>query len=100
MSNAFSYVTDIMPTLLDLAGIKHPREFKGKKVEPMRGRSMARVLSGSSNLLHEADAYIGGEMGGGMWMRQGSYKAVSVAKPYPANLIGRRRLVLQTRESY
>ena len=82
MSNAFSYVTDIMPTLLDLAGIKHPREFKGTKVEPMRGKSMARVLSGSGNRLHEADAYIGGEMGGGKWMRQGSYKAVSVAKPY------------------
>ncbi len=32
--------------------------------------------------VYEPTSYVGGEMGGGRWMRQGDYKAVLVAKPY------------------
>jgi arylsulfatase len=79
---AFSYVTDIMPTILEVAGIKHPEEFRGRKVEPLRGRSLTGVLSGASAEVYGADEAIGGEMGNGKWMRRGDYKAVFVPKPY------------------
>jgi arylsulfatase A-like enzyme len=79
---AFSYVMDIMPTILEMTGIEHPKKFKGRTVEPMRGRSIAGVLSGSSTEVYGADDLIGGEMGNGKWIRRGPYKAVSVAKPY------------------
>jgi len=80
--DAFSYVTDITPTVYEMAGLEHPREFRGRVVERVRGRSIVGVLSGAKKETYEADAFIGGEMGNGMWMRQGDYKAVSVAKPY------------------
>ena len=80
--DAFSYVTDIMPTMLHMAGLEHPNEFRGHKVERPRGRSIVAVLSGSRKEAYSADEFIGGEMGNGKWMRQGNYKAVSVAKPY------------------
>jgi len=80
--DSFVYVTDVMPTLLELAGVKYPSTFKGRKIEPMRGRSMAALLEGSSSPLYSEEEYVGGEMGGGKWMRQGDLKAVLVPKPY------------------
>jgi arylsulfatase len=79
---AFSYVTDIMPTLLEMAGVEHPTEYEGSTVEPMRGRSLAGVLSGTSTEVYGADALVGGEMGGGKWIRRGDFKALFVPKPY------------------
>jgi arylsulfatase len=80
--DAFAYVIDVMPTLLELAGIEHPDEYRGRPVERMTGRSIAGVLSGAENEVYAAEDFVGGEMGNGMWMRQGDYKAVSIAPPY------------------
>ena len=79
---AFSYITDIMPTILEIAGFEHPKEFEGRVVEPMRGRSLTGILSGSSSEVYGANDLIGGELGGGRWMRQGAFKALFVPKPY------------------
>jgi arylsulfatase len=81
-ADAFSYVTDIMPTVLEMAGLDHPKTFRGREVERMRGRSLAGVLSGTRTSVYAADEFVGGEMQNGKWMRQGDFKAVSVAPPY------------------
>ena len=80
--DAFSYVTDITPTILEMAGIQHPKEFGGRKIEPMMGRSLVEVLSGSRKELYRGDEYISGEMLNGKWTRKGDFKAMSVAPPY------------------
>jgi arylsulfatase len=80
--NSFAYVTDVMPTLLALAAVEYPAKFKGRNVEPMRGRSMLALLDGSKKTIYSPDEFVGGEMQGGMWMRQGDLKAVNVPKPY------------------
>jgi arylsulfatase len=80
--DSFAYVTDIMPTLLELARLEHPEKYKGRKVEPMRGRSLTGVTSGSQENTYAKDVSIGGEMINGKWMRKGDYKAVLVAKPF------------------
>lgn len=79
---SFAYVTDIMPTILELAGADYPAKFQGRKIEPMRGRSMADMLDGTKKAIYSADEFVGGEMGGGKWMRQGDFKAVMVPEPY------------------
>lgn len=80
--DSFAYVWDIMPTLLELAGVEHLEEFEGRSVEPMRGRSLTGVLAGSQPGAYAEDTLMGGEMGTGKWMRRGDYKAVLVAVPY------------------
>lgn len=80
--DAFAYVTDLMPTMLEMAGLEHPASSPGRSVEPMRGRSLRGVLSGATRWVYAADEVVGGEMQGGMWLRQGDYKAVSIASPY------------------
>jgi arylsulfatase A-like enzyme len=42
------YLSDIAPTLLDLAGVKYPADFRGEKITPLYGRSFAPVLAGGS----------------------------------------------------
>jgi arylsulfatase A-like enzyme len=81
-SDAFAYVWDIMPTILDIAGVAYPTEFQGRSMEMPRGRSMLALLDGTSETLYGEDEFIGGEMRGGKWMRQGDFKAVSVAEPF------------------
>jgi arylsulfatase len=81
-SDAFAYVWDIMPTILDIAGVEYPAEFRGRKIEAMRGRSMVGLLDGSKKSIYGEKEFVGGEMGNGKWMRQGDFKAVMVPKPY------------------
>jgi arylsulfatase len=80
--DSFAYVTDVMPTILELAEVEHPESYRGRPVERMRGRSLASVTSGAEEDTYAKDALIGGEMINGKWMRQGNYKAVSVAAPF------------------
>jgi arylsulfatase len=82
VSGAFSYVWDLMPTILDIARVRHPAEVGDSSLFPMKGRSMAGVLSGESETVYEAGALIAGEMGGGRWISDGTHKAVLVAHPY------------------
>ncbi|MGB0372738.1 MAG: sulfatase-like hydrolase/transferase [Opitutales bacterium] len=39
-------VMDVMPTILDLAGVKYPSEYDGRPLKPMRGLSIVDILSG------------------------------------------------------
>ena len=43
---------------------------------------MVGLLDGSEAAIYAPDEFVGGEMGGGKWMRQGDLKAVMVPKPY------------------
>jgi arylsulfatase len=80
--DAFAYIWDVMPTILEFAGIPHPEQYRGRQVERMRGKSLHGVLTGSTKAPYGADEFVGGEMQNGKWMRQGGFKAVSVAPPY------------------
>ncbi len=80
--DSFAYVTDIMPTILEIAKLEHPEKYRGRNVKPMRGRSLAGVTSGTQQDTYAKDAVIGGEMINGKWMRKGDYKAVLVAKNF------------------
>ena len=77
ISNAFTFVTDIAPTLLDIAGVSTPRgEYQGRKVEPLIGKSIVPLTQGSTKRIHGEDEPIGYELGGNAALFQGDYKIV------------------------
>ena len=76
-SSAFTFVTDIVPTLLDLAGVDdHGGRYRGRTVEPIVGRSLAPVLRGTRERVHPADEAIGYELSGNAALFKGDYKLV------------------------
>ena len=85
INNEFIYVTDIMPTLLDMAGVKHPDSYNGKRVLPLMGKSFSKTLNGENTPHYSEKEYVAGEMQNGKWIRKGDFKAVFVTKPYGHN---------------
>ena len=72
--DAFTYITDIMPTMLEMAKLKHPQKYGGREVAPMRGRSIIGTLSGDVKEIYCPDEPVSGEMAGGKWLRRATIK--------------------------
>ena len=82
-SDAFAHVMDITATILDAAGVEHPgTSYKGRKVEPLRGRTMMKVLNGKSNFIYDNDTAVNWEMLGFRAVRKGDFKLVWLSIPF------------------
>ncbi|EQB01957.1 hypothetical protein L288_17195 [Sphingobium quisquiliarum P25] len=82
IGGAFSTAMDIPATLLDWAGIAHPgNSYEGRKVSPLRGRSMAPYLSGTAPTVHPAGAETGWELFGRRAIRRDNWKAIWLRQP-------------------
>ncbi|WP_059402815.1 arylsulfatase [Pseudomonas sp. RIT-PI-q] len=82
IAKAFTHVTDIVPTLLEVAGVPaHHGEYQGRPVEPMIGSSLVPVLQGSAERVHPQNQAIGYELSGSAALFKGDYKLVKSLKP-------------------
>lgn len=52
---AFVHVTDIMPSLLELAGITYPKERNNVALHPLIGQSMVPLMNGKAAEIHEKE---------------------------------------------
>src|SRR3546814_4821307 len=81
VSNGFAHVTDIVPTLADLAGVPLPgARWNGKAVEPVTGRSLVPMLEGAADGVH-GDAPLGYELAGNAALFRGDFKLVRNLPP-------------------
>lgn len=78
----FSFITDIAPTILDLAGVSPVTEFEGRAVKPMTGRSLLPLLIGASNQHYGAGDAVGLEAAGNAALFRGDYKLLRNMPPY------------------
>ena len=80
MNDSIITVKDVMPTLLELAGIKHPGAgtFQSREVQAMQGRSVVPILTGERASIREPDDYMGWELFGKQAIRQGDWKILYV----------------------
>ena len=82
-NDAFAHVMDITATILDAAGVDHPgTSYKGRKVEPLLGRSMMKVLNGKYNFIYDNDTAVNWEMLGFRAVRKGDFKLVWLPIPF------------------
>lgn len=78
----FAYVTDVAPTLLELARVPHPgKEYNGRPIEPMVGQSMLRVTTNPRSREHK-QRVAAMELLGKRVVRIGDYKLVHMPAPY------------------
>ena len=78
---SFTYVTDIVPTILELANVSHPSTYNGTAVHAIMGKSLKPLLDGTTDVVHPADEAIGGEMFNNTSLRMGDWKANSYGSP-------------------
>ncbi|MEM8232113.1 hypothetical protein Q4R56_19515, partial [Morganella morganii] len=82
ISHAFATVMDVTPTLLDLAGVRHPgKRWRGREIAEPRGRSWLGWLSGETEAAHDENTVTGWELFGMRAIRQGDWKAVYLPAP-------------------
>lgn len=85
-TNAFTTVMDLVPTMLELAGVTHPhpQPFRSREIVPVRGRSWVPHLSRPQQTpdVHDPDtAVTGWELFGLRAIREGRWKAVYMTPP-------------------
>lgn len=77
-----THVTDIAPTLLEMAGIARPADrYKGQPIEPMAGHSLRQALQGDSAALRREDEILGYELSGNAALFKGRLKLVKNLSP-------------------
>lgn len=82
-SDAFSHVTDVAKTILEAAQTPHPgTSYKGRKVEPLRGKSLTPVLNGKADVVYQDDTAVSWEMFGMRAVRKGDFKLLRLIKPF------------------
>jgi arylsulfatase A-like enzyme len=77
------HVCDIVPTLLDLAGVSRPDSFKGKKLAPFYGKSVKGFLSGDRAHVRDTEKEpLHFEMFENRAIIKGNWKALMLQPPY------------------
>ena len=77
---AFAWVTDVLPTLLDLAGIALPADAPDR--HRPSGKSLLPHLRGDAERVHSADEAIGFESLGAQALFKGDWKLQRMGSPY------------------
>ncbi|KAJ1330902.1 arylsulfatase A [Microdochium nivale] len=86
--NEFTTVMDILPTVLDLAGVQHPGAYyRQRAIAPLRGRSWLPYLTGQAATVHSGSSQdiSGWELFGRRALRRGKWKAVFAPAPQGSN---------------
>jgi len=82
-TDAFSFVTDITPTLLELAGISPPTgSYGGKDVHSVNGKSALGLLRGGKDNVYGPGEVVAYEMAGSAAIFRGGYKLMKNNPPF------------------
>lgn len=91
IARGYLSVTDIAPTLLDLAGLTQPATYKGRAILPFEGHSLVPVLAARATEVRSPDEAVGTELFYRRALRKGDWKAVYLPKSgaaYPRDGVG------------
>ncbi len=82
LNHALTHVTDLAPTLLDLAGVPQPgRSYRDQPIEPMAGKSLLPLLTGAATGVRTSDEPLGYELAGNLALFRGNLKLVKNSPP-------------------
>jgi arylsulfatase A-like enzyme len=79
-----AHLVDLHATFADLAGVEYPKEFKGNKIVPPRGLSLAKTFTGKKRPIH--DELYQNFRGKYSALRKGKWKLVDKKFLYDMNM--------------
>lgn len=91
IARGYLSVTDVAPTLLDLAGLTQPAAFKGRAILPFEGHSLVPVLTHKATEVRAPNEPVGTELFYRRALRKGDWKAVYLptsGSTYPRDGVG------------
>lgn len=77
ITNQTGHIMDFMPTFIELAHAKYPKEYKGHKITPVEGISLLPIFKGAKR---EGHKMLFNDHHGGRYVRVGNWKMVSPDK--------------------
>jgi len=80
-NEGFIHVSDIMPTILEIAQAQYPKEYNGNAIHPLIGESIMPVLKGDSVTVHSNDGY-GWELFEMKAYIKGDWKILRLPQPF------------------
>lgn len=80
VTHALLHVADIVPTLLDLAGVEHPSGKKGSGLAPVRSKSLRPLLEARADSVRTEADWLGWELFGNRAILQGEWKLMYLLK--------------------
>jgi arylsulfatase len=81
-SGALLHVTDLAPTILELAGVEPPARWQGREVLRPEGRSLVPLLAGEFGARNGPHDWLGFELGGNRALRRGPWKLLWLSPPF------------------
>lgn len=82
INNSIVHVADIMPTLLEVAGLDYPESHASKKLPSLSGESWIPLLAARAESVRTGDDYLAWEVFGNCAVRMGDWKARNQARPF------------------
>ena len=81
MNHSFFHVRDIMPTLLDAAGVAAVAEIDGRTVAPLQGQSVLDLFAGETETAYAGADQVGTELFGMKSYVSGNWKILRMPQP-------------------
>lgn len=81
MNHSFFHIRDLMPTILDVANVRHEEEFNGREVLPMQGKSLLDLFSGQTASPYAGANQVGYELFGMKAYFSGDWKVLWMPQP-------------------
>jgi len=82
INHSFFHVRDIMPTIIDVAGVEFTQEISGRSVVAMQGNSVLDVLSGNVSIPYSGADQVGYELFGMKAFFDGDWKILWMPPPF------------------
>ncbi len=82
VNHSFFHVRDVMPTILDLAGIGAPSQIDGREVRELQGQSVLDLLDGSAEAPYAGAGRVGYELFGLKAFFDGDWKILWMPSPF------------------
>jgi arylsulfatase A-like enzyme len=82
INGATLHVADIMPTLLEVAGVDYPETYEERELPPLMGKSWMPLLAAQTDSIRTDEDYLAWEVFGNRAVRQANWKLRWQAKPF------------------
>jgi arylsulfatase A-like enzyme len=82
VNHGLMHVADLMPTLLEIAGVNYPKTHNGRELPALIGKSWCRVLAGQEESPRTEQDYLAWELFGNRALLQGEWKIRWEYKPF------------------